>query len=180
MRALAEACTGGAASSLRAESHARLAFRARVPSFAGAEECKELLRTPFPPSSTRPGRSSCRWPRKVRVEPHAHLAPNVRLTHRALRSRVPFGARAPRPASNAIRCPGRDPPLRPPPPRVLVKVMTKSTASRAHLAEEVLQRAGFVLWRSGARQRRLAARRRSEATRSVVRRIVGWLSRLAI
>ena len=94
VRSLAEACAGAGAPSVRAESHARLAFRARVPSFAGAEECKELLRMPFPPSSTRPGRSSCRWPRKVRVEPHAPRA-----------QRAPHSSRSPLPCALWRACP---------------------------------------------------------------------------
>ena len=118
MRSRAGACESVSAPSTRAASHAPLTRRARVHSFAGPEECGELLRMSFSPSWTRPGRFSFRWLRKVRAGPNTQLAPHAHFAHRARRSRPPFGARAPRSASirNAAQArvltPARDPRVR--------------------------------------------------------------------
>ena len=98
----------------------------------------------FQASSTRPGRFSCRWLRKARASPNAQLELHARLTHRAPRSREPFGARAPRRASLVMRCPGKDAHAPSPPSRAQVRVTTSSTASLAELALEVLLHAGLA------------------------------------
>ena len=173
VRALAEACASAGAPSVRAESHARLTCRARVPSFAGAGEWEELSGTSFPHSWTRRGRFSYRWLRKVRAGPKAHLAPHARLTHRARSSRPPFGACAPRSASHPKRCPDKVAHARSRPTRVQLKDTAIWTASLAKLVLEVLLHAGFLSWRSGTQERCRAARGPSVPVGSVVDSTVG-------
>ena len=136
-----------------------LTRRARVHSFAGPEECGELLRTSFSPSWTRPGRFSFRWLRKVRAGPNTQLAPHAHFAHRARRSRPSFGARAPRSASHPKRCPGTGAHARSRPTRAQVKDTAISMASLAELALEMLLHSGFPSWGSGTKERRLATRR---------------------
>ena len=156
MRSRAGACESVSAPSTRAASHAPLTRRARVHSFAGPEECGELLRMSFSPSWTRPGRFSFRWLRKVRAGPNTQLAPHAHFAHRARRSRPPFGARAPRSASHRKRCPHTGAHARSRPTRVQLKDTSITIASLAGLALEMLLHTGFPSWRSGTQERRLA------------------------
>ena len=173
MRLRAGACESVSAPSTRAASRAPLTRRARVHSFAGPEECGELLRTSFSPSWTRPDRFSFRWLRKVRAGLNTHLAPHAHFAHRARRSRPSFGARAPRSASHPKRCPGTGAHARSRPTCVQLKDAAIWTASLAELALEMLLHSGFPSWRSGTKERCLAARRRSMPVGSVADGTVG-------
>ena len=173
MRSRPEACESVRTPFIRAASRAHLMCRDRAPTFAGGGQLEELRRTSFPLSCSRTRRSSCRRLRNVGDELDGHSASHTHLACRALQSRTPFGARAPRPASHTMRCLSTSAHAPRPPSHAQGKVATKSTLRRVEFALELLLRAGFVPWRAGTRERCLAARQGSLLVRSVADDTIG-------
>ena len=94
---------------------------------------------------------------------------------RTSRTPLPSTVRCARPALciDPKRCPGTGAHARSRPTRAQVKDTAISTASLAELALEMLLHSGFPSWRSGTKERCLAARRRSMPVGSVADGTVG-------